>query len=116
MNATGAPASLVAHIALLALISFGGVPGVLPDLREFIVTTNGWLTDQEFANALRSCKQSPGRNDPDDEPYRWKIGGLPTALASAWLPSVLPARLRTPPSTIGSGFATPPGRAAFAAA
>src|SRR5439155_4230123 len=43
MNSPGASVSLVGHIALLAIISFGGVPGVLPDLRNFVVTANGWL-------------------------------------------------------------------------
>lgn len=34
---TAAAVILVAHIALLSLISFGGVPGVLPNLRNFVV-------------------------------------------------------------------------------
>lgn len=79
-----APASLVAHIALLALISFGGVPGVLPDLRNFVVTTNGWLTDQEFANCFAIVQAIPGPNMILMMSFiGWKIGGLPTALASA---------------------------------
>jgi len=84
MNLTGAPASLVAHIALLALISFGGVPGVLPDLHNFVVTTNGWLTDQEFANCFAIVQAIPGPNMILMMSFiGWKIGGLPTALASA---------------------------------
>ena len=79
-----APASLVAHIALLALISFGGVPGVLPDLRDFVVTTNHWLTDQEFANCFAIVQAIPGPNMILMMSFiGWKIGGLPTALASA---------------------------------
>ena len=83
MTPTGAPLSLVAHIALLALISFGGVPGVLPDLRNFVVTTNGWLTDQEFANCFAIVQAIPGPNMIlMMSLIGWKIGGLPTALAS----------------------------------
>ena len=79
-----APASLVGHIALLALISFGGVPGVLPDLRHFVVTTNGWLTDQEFANCFAIVQAIPGPNMILMMSFiGWKVGGLPTALASA---------------------------------
>src|SRR5262249_38150460 len=48
MTGPGAPAALVAHLAVLSVISFGGVPTVLPDLREFVVAANGWLTDPEF--------------------------------------------------------------------
>ena len=84
MNATGAPVSFVAHVALLALISFGGVPGVLPDLREFVVTTNGWLTDQEFANCFAIVQAIPGPNMILMMSFiGWKIGGMPTAIASA---------------------------------
>jgi chromate transporter len=75
---------LVGHIAILALISFGGVPGVLPDLRNFVVTTNGWLSDQEFANCFAIVQAVPGPNMIlMMSLIGWKIGGLPTALASA---------------------------------
>jgi len=84
MNATDAPVSLVAHIAVLALISFGGVPGVLPDLRHFVVMTNGWLTDQEFANCFAIVQAIPGPNMILMMSFiGWKVGGLPTAIASA---------------------------------
>ncbi len=84
MNAADAPVSLVGHIALLALISFGGVPGVLPDLRNFVVMTNGWLTDQEFANCFAIVQAIPGPNMILMMSFLgWKIGGLPTALACA---------------------------------
>jgi chromate transporter len=84
MNPTGAPISFVAHVALLALISFGGVPGVLPDLRNFVVATNGWLTDQEFANCFAIVQAIPGPNMILMMSFiGWKIGGLPVAIASA---------------------------------
>jgi chromate transporter len=60
MNSPSAPVSLIAHIALLAIISFGGVPGVLPDLRDFIVTANGWLTDREFVDCFAIVQAIPG--------------------------------------------------------
>jgi chromate transporter len=86
--------SLVAHIALLALISFGGVPGVLPDLRNFVVTTNHWLTDQEFANCFAIVQAIPGPNMILMMSFiGWKIGGLATALASALVTFVPPCAL-----------------------
>jgi chromate transporter len=91
MTATGAPASFVAHVALLALISFGGVPGVLPDLRNFVVTTHGWLTDQEFANCFAIVQAIPGPNMILMMSFiGMKIGGLPTAIASALVTFVPP--------------------------
>lgn len=77
-------AALVAHIALLAIISFGGVPGVLPDLRDFVVVAQGWLTDREFANCFAIVQAIPGPNMILMMSFiGWKVGGLPTAIASA---------------------------------
>jgi chromate transporter len=79
-----APATaLVAHLTLLSLISFGGFPGVLPDLHDFVVITNGWLTDQDFANCFAMVQAIPGPNMILMMSFiGWKIGGLPTAIAS----------------------------------
>jgi chromate transporter len=79
-----APVALVGHIALLAIISFGGVPGVLPDLRDFIVVANGWLSDREFANCFAVVQAIPGPNMILMMSFiGWKVGGMPTAIASA---------------------------------
>lgn len=87
----GAPASFVAHVALLALISFGGVPGVLPDLRNFVVATHGWLSDQEFANCFAIVQAVPGPNMILMMSFiGWKIGGMPTAIAGGLVTFVPP--------------------------
>jgi chromate transporter len=94
MNPSGAPASLVGHIALLAIISFGGVPGVLPDLRDFVVGANGWLTDREFANCFAVVQAIPGPNMILMMSFiGWKVGGLPIAIASALVTFVPPCAL-----------------------
>ena len=78
------PIALIAHLALLSLISFGGFPSVLPDLRDFVVTANPWLTDREFANCFAIVQAIPGPNMILMTSFiGWKIGGLPTAIASA---------------------------------
>lgn len=75
---------LVAHIALLSLISFGGTPGVLPDLRNFVVTTHGWMSNQDFANCFAIVQAIPGPNMILLMGFvGWKIGGVPTAIVSA---------------------------------
>jgi len=84
MKSTNGPASLIAHIALLAIISFGGVPGVLPDLHNFVVDANDWLTDREFADCFAIVQAIPGPNMILMMSFiGWKVGGLPTAIFSA---------------------------------
>jgi chromate transporter len=84
MKSANGSASLIAHIALLAIISFGGVPGVLPDLRNFVVAANGWLTDREFADCFATVQAIPGPNMILMMSFiGWKVGGLPTAIFSA---------------------------------
>jgi len=82
---------LIAHIALLSLISFGGVPGVLPDLRNFVVTAHGWMSDQDFANCFAIVQTLPGPNMILLMGFvGWKIGGLPAAITGA-LASFVPS-------------------------
>ena len=50
MTALSDPLALTVHLALLSSISFGGLPTVLPDVRNFVVGTHSWMTDQDFAN------------------------------------------------------------------
>lgn len=82
MNAPSSPA-LVGHIAMLALISFGGMPGVLPYLHDYVVT-NGGLTDRDFTSCFAIVQAIPGPNMILLTSFiGWMIGGLPTAIASA---------------------------------
>ena len=79
-----APAALVAHLVVLSVISFGGIPTVLPDLRDYLVTAHGWISDQDFANYFAIVQAVPGPNMILMMSFiGWKIGGLPTAIASA---------------------------------
>jgi chromate transporter len=78
-------AALIAHLALLSLISFGGVPGVLPDLRAFVVTENGWITARDFANCFAIVQAIPGPNMILlTSLLAWKVGGFPAAIAGAF--------------------------------
>ncbi len=84
MNSPGAPGALVAHLVVLSIISFGGIPAMLPDLRDFVVAGNGWITDQDFANCFAVVQAIPGPNMILMMSFiGWKIGGLPLAMASA---------------------------------
>jgi chromate transporter len=84
MTAAAAPAALVAHLALLSAISFGGIPSVLPDLHDYLVNANGWISDRDFANCFAIVQAVPGPNMILMMSFiGWKVGGLPTAMAAA---------------------------------
>ena len=85
MTDPSAPIALTAHLALVSSISFGGFPTVLPDVRNFVVGTHGWMTDQEFANIFAMAQSIPGPNMIlMMSLVGWKVWGFPGAVASAF--------------------------------
>jgi chromate transport protein ChrA len=44
MSSLSAPVALAAQLALLSLISFGGIPTILPDIHNLVVVTKGWVS------------------------------------------------------------------------
>jgi chromate transporter len=91
---TSVSSTLVAHLVVLSMISFGGIPAMLPDLRDYIVTANGWITDQDFANSFAVVQAIPGPNMILMMSFiGWKIGGLPVAIASAFATFVPPCAI-----------------------
>jgi chromate transporter len=85
MIGPSAPLALTVHLAWVSSISFGGFPTVLPDVRNFVVRTNGWMTDQEFANLFAMAQSIPGPNMILMMSFvGWKVWGFPGALASAF--------------------------------
>jgi chromate transporter len=79
-----APLALTMQLVLLSSISFGGFPTVLPDVRNFVVATHGWMTDQEFANLFALSQAIPGPNMILMMGLvGWTVWGLPGAIASS---------------------------------
>ena len=84
MSDPSAPLALTAHLALVSSISFGGFPTVLPDVRNFVVGTHRWMTDQDFANIVAMARSIPGPNMILMMSFvGWKVWGFPGAVASA---------------------------------
>jgi chromate transporter len=84
MTSPSAPVALTAHLALLSLVSFGGIPSSLPDLRSFVVDANSWLTNRDFANYFAVVQAIPGPNMILMMSFiGWKVWGVPGAVASA---------------------------------
>ena len=85
MTGPSAPLALTAYLALLSSISFGGFPTVLPDVRNFVVATHGWMTDQEFASLFAMAQSIPGPNMILMMSFiGWKVWGFPGAVVSAF--------------------------------
>jgi chromate transporter len=84
MSSPSAPVTLAMHLALLSCISFGGFPSVLPDLRNFVVAGNGWVTDQEFTNFFALFQSVSILYFILLMSFiGWKVGGVPGAIVSA---------------------------------
>jgi chromate transporter len=84
MSDPSAPVALTGHLALLSSISFGGFPTVLPDVRNFVVVTHGWVTDRQFASFFAIAQSIPGPNMILMMSFvGWQVWGLPGALTSA---------------------------------
>ena len=85
MIGASAPLALTVQLAWISSISFGGFPTVLPDLRDFVVGTNRWMTNQEFANLFAMAQSIPGPNMILMLSFvGWKVWGFPGAVASAF--------------------------------
>lgn len=85
MTGPSAPLALTAHLSLVSSISFGGFPTVLPDVRNFVVGTHRWMTDQEFADLFAMAQSLPGPNMILMMSFvGWKVWGFPGAVASAF--------------------------------
>jgi chromate transporter len=84
VSPAAAPLALTAQLVLLSSISFGGFPTVLPDVRDFVVVTHGWMTDQDFANFFAISQAIPGPNMILMMGLvGWKVWGLPGAIVSS---------------------------------
>lgn len=84
MNPSSSLIALTVHLALVSSISFGGFPTVLPDVRNFVVTNHGWMTDQDFTNFFALAQAVPGPNMIVMMGFvGWKVFGIPGAIASS---------------------------------
>jgi len=84
VSAASAPLALTAQLLVLSSISFGGFPTVLPDVRHFVVTTRGWMTDQDFSQFFAIAQSIPGPNMILMMGFvGWKVWGIPGAIVSS---------------------------------
>ena len=88
MSQGGILGQIAARFALLSLLSFGGVNVVLPDAHRFIVDTQHWLTDQQFADFFAIAQAAPGPNFLMFALIGWQVAGLAGAVVATLAISV----------------------------
>lgn len=62
MDPLAVAGTLVAHLAVLSLVSIGGAHAVFPDLYRLVVTEHGWMTGADFATLVALSQAAPGPN------------------------------------------------------
>lgn len=83
MNHSSAALNLATHLSWLSLISFGGIPVVLPEIHDLVVVANAWASDREFADFFALSQIMPGPNFIFMlSLIGWRIGGVTGAVAA----------------------------------
>jgi chromate transporter len=68
--------------AKAGVFGFGGGPAIIPLIQEEVVDANGWLTNQQFADALALGNSLPGPIATKMAAYvGYKVGGIGGAVA-----------------------------------
>lgn len=87
------PLALFAHFAALAMVSFGGIGALLPEIHRHVVEANGWLTSRQFADAYAIGQAAPGPNMMYLALIGWLVSGAAGAIAVTAAMVVPPALL-----------------------
>ena len=73
---------LALHFAVLSLISFGGMPAVMPEMQRLVVDVKGWTTSAEFIQLFAIAQAAPGPNVLVVSLIGWKAAGLSGAVVA----------------------------------
>jgi chromate transporter len=80
LNDNSAIANFTLHLALLSLISVGGVNTIVPELHRQVVVVSGALTDQQFADLFAIGQAAPSPNVLFVTLIGWQLAGFTGAL------------------------------------
>ena len=73
---------LAGHVALLSLLSIGGIMTVLPDIHRVVVDEYHWLSSADFAAMVALGQAAPGPNFLLITLIGYQVGGLAGALVA----------------------------------
>ena len=78
--------------ATTALVSFGGIAGMTPEIHRLAVGVYGWMDDNQFATTFALSQIAPGPNILLMSLVGWRVDGLPGMLV-ATLATMVPTGL-----------------------
>ena len=70
------------YFALLSLISFGGMPAVMPEMQRLVVDVKQWTTHEEFVQLFAIAQAAPGPNVLIASLLGWRIAGFGGAVVA----------------------------------
>ena len=73
---------LAFYLAVLSLVSVGGIPSVMPELQRLVVGVEGWMSSAEFTQMFAIAQAAPGPNVLVTAVLGWKIFGLGGAIVA----------------------------------
>lgn len=68
--------SLGWYFASVSLLAIGGASSVLPDMHRFLVDTNGWMSNEQFAALYAISQAAPGPNVLFVALFGWHVAGV----------------------------------------
>ena len=74
--------ALFGHFFMLSFLSIGGALGTAPEMHRYLVDAKGWLTHQQFNDAITLAQAAPGPNVLFVTLLGWQAAGGLGALAS----------------------------------
>jgi chromate transporter len=78
--------------ATAAIVSFGGIAAMIPEIHRQAVDVYGWMNDSQFATTFAISQIAPGPNILLMSLVGWRVAGLPgllVATASTVVPTSL---------------------------
>lgn len=95
MNPESPVIALCVHLALLSLMAVGGgVIMVAPEVQSYVVSTQHWLSNEQFAAAYAIAQAAPGPNLLFIALVGWLVAGWTGAVATT-VSIILPSTLLT---------------------
>lgn len=81
--------NLLAHFAVLSMLTVGGAITTAPDMHRFLVQEKLWMTDPQFSASIAIAQAAPGPNVLFVALMGWNVGlnagGMGTALMGAMI-------------------------------